>query len=233
MKLTPYVQKLEKSKEFKNFNVKYPDSFMIAGFFILDFEGGKNIHQIDFYLPDERKVAAFTLDEGVNLQLMDMLNNKVPEKLDLKTNIDLDALKGILLDEMHNRGMSEQIKKIIAIIQSINGKRIWNLNCVLSGMEILKSHVDDDSQTVLKIEKQSLMDIMKQIPMNKLKGGTQAGADAGAVAAPGKRDLNKEMENLNKLEEEIEKEKAKLQSEMKKEPSKKTAAKTAKKSGRK
>lgn len=217
MKIEPYVQKLEKSKEFKTFNSKYPESFMIAGFFILDFESGKNIHQIDFYLPDQKKVAAFTLDDGINVQLMDMINaSKVPEKLDLKTKVDLDALKGILLDEMHNRGMSEQIKKIIAIIQTINGKRIWNLNCVLSGMEILKSHIDDESQTVLKIEKQSLMDIMKTIPMDKLKA-MKAGANASGENAP-KRDLNKEMENLKKLEEEIAKEKKNILEEMNKKP---------------
>ncbi len=205
MKIGPYVQKLEKSKEYKSFISKYPDSFMIAGFFILDFEAGKNVHQIDFYVPKEKKVAAFTLDEGVNMQLLEMLNAKVPEKLALDTKTDLDALEGILSDEMHNRGMSEKIKKIIAIIQNINGKRIWNLNCVLSGMEILKSHVEDDSQTVLKIEKQSLMDIMQQIPMNKL----------GGMKTPEKKeDYDKQIENLDKLEKEIEKEKVRLKGEV-------------------
>ena len=119
MKIKPYVEKLEESKEYKTFMSKYPSSYMTAGFFILDFETGKNIHQIDFYVPTEKKVAAFTLDQGVNMQLLDFLN-KIPEKLDINTNIDLDALQGILADEMHNRGMSEEIRKIIAVIQTVN-----------------------------------------------------------------------------------------------------------------
>lgn len=211
MKIGPYVQKLEKSKEYKSFVSKHPDSFMIAGFFVLDLEAGKNVHQIDFYVPKEKKIAAFTLDQGVNMQLLEMMNAKVPEKLSLDTKTDLDALEGILLDEMHNRGMSEKIKKIIAIIQNINGKRIWNLNCVLSGMEVLKSHVEDDSQTVLKIEKQSLMDIMKQVPMDKM------------MKMPGKKeDASKQIENLDKLEKEIEKEKSRLKSELIKKEKKKS-----------
>jgi len=203
MKIKPYVQKLEGSKEYKIFRSKYPDSFMTAGFFILDYETGKNVHQVDFYVPTEKKVAAFTLDQGVSLQLLDMVNvTKTPEKLDINTNIDLDALGGILMDEMHNRGMSEQIRKIIAVIQTVNGKKIWSLNCVLSGMEILNSHVEDESRTVLRIDKTSLMDIMKKVPLNEM------------AAKQGKGDVKAELKNLEKLQSEIEKEKEKLKLEI-------------------
>ena len=206
MKIKPYVEKLEQSGEYKEFRTKHPNAFMMAGFFVLDFESGNNIHQIDFFVPKEKKIAAFTLDKGVNLQLLDALNSKkAPEKLDLDTKIDLDALQGILLDEMHNRDLSETIKKIIAVVQSVNGKRIWNLNCVLSGMEILKSHVEDESMTVLKIEKQSLLDIIQQIPAQQL------------MKAPvEKKDFDEKLKNLDKITAEIEKEKTRLQQEMKK-----------------
>jgi hypothetical protein len=209
MKLAPYVEKLESSSEYKEFKEKYPDAFMVAGFFILDLEAGQNVHQIDFYVPSQKKVAAFSLDgEKIELKLLDMMNvKKIPEKLDLKTNVDLDALKGILMDEMHNRGMSEDIKKIIAVLQNLKGKKIWNLNCILTGMEILKSHVEDDSKSVLKIEKISLLDIMKKIP-------------AAAMKAPPKQTkegLKDQLERLDKVEEEIEKERASLRKELGKE----------------
>lgn len=211
MKIRPYVEKLEQSEEYKNFKVKYPDAFLVAGFFILDLETNQNIHQIDFYVPSEKKIAAFTLDGEVTLQLMDMMSKdgKSPEKLDLETNIDLDALSGILTDEMHNRGISEDIRKIIAIVQNIDGKKIWNLNCVLTGMEILKSHVDDASQSVLKLERSSVMDLMKKLP-------------GKSVAKPpetqsGKGGMEDEMKKLDKLSEEINKEKERLKEEMRKE----------------
>ncbi len=204
MKLRPYVEKLESSPQFKEFKMKYPDAYMAAGFFVLDFEAGHNIHQLDFYLPKEKKIAAFTLGENLEMQILNLLNDLVPEKLDIETNIDLDALQGILLDEMHNRGMSEQIRKIIAVLQSLEGKRIWNLNCVLTGMEILKSHVEDESKTVLKIEKKSLLDIMQQIPVQKFMKKPE-----------GKEDVDKQLKELDKLQQEIDKERERLKSGLK------------------
>ncbi len=205
MKIKPYVEKLNSSSTFKEFKTKYPASFMVAGFFVLDLEVGQNVHQLDYYVPSEKKIAAFSLDKQVSVQLLEMIGNKKPEELDIKTNIDLDALEGILQDEMKNRNMTEEIKKIIAVLQTIDGKKIWNLNCVLSGMEILKAHVDDDSETVLKMEKISLMDIMKKIPNTMTGMNTQLNKDAS------KEDIEKEIEKLDKVEEEIEKEKKELQ----------------------
>jgi len=206
MKIKPYVEKLEDSGEFRTFMNKYPQSYITAGFFILDFESGKNVHQIDFYVPNEKKIAAFTLDQKVTLQLLDLMNSKmIPEKLDLKTNIDLDALQGILTDEMRNRGMSENIRKIIAVIQTVNGKKIWNLNCILTGMEILNSHIEDESKTVLRIEKTSMLDLMKKIPMKDLKNMQQPKTEG---------DVKTEIKNLEKLQSEIEKEKEKLKTSL-------------------
>jgi len=198
MKIRPYVEKLEQSPEFKEFKSQNPEAFVVAGFFVLDLEFNSNVHQIDFYIPNQKKMAAFTLDGPVKLQILDLMNDKVPGKLDLDTNIDLDALKGILLDEMHNRGMSEDIRKIIAVLQNIDGKKIWNINCVLSGMEVLKSHVDDESKTVLKIEKVSIMDMVKKIPTKQLQPPKT------------KESIKDQIKKLNILEEEIEKEKSEL-----------------------
>ncbi|HLF53912.1 MAG TPA: hypothetical protein VI544_01920 [Candidatus Nanoarchaeia archaeon] len=237
MKIKPYISKLSASSEYKNFQKKYEDSFMIAGFFILDFETGKNLHQIDYYVPSEKKIAAFTLDKGVTMQMLDMINSKnVPEKLDIKTNIDLDSLQGILEDEMKNRSITEEIKKIIAILQTIDGKKIWNLNCVLSGMGILKAHVDDETQTILKMEKASILDYIKKMPGNlaALKGmqGMQKMPKSGDEGESGEANgeeseagLKEEIKTLDKMEEEIEAEKKKIESELaKKSKSKKEKA---------
>jgi len=207
MKIQPYVEKLNASEEYKKFQGKYKDAFLVAGFFVLDFETGNNLHQIDYYIPSQKKVAAFTLDDKVVVQVLDTMNEKVPEKLDIKTNIDLDALKGILEDEMKNRNITEDIKKIIAVIQTIEGKKIWVLNCVLSGMEILKAHVEDESQTVLKMEKASVMDYMKKMP--------GAGAMQQQPKEPSPGDIDKQLEQLDKLKEVLKKEKERIEKETK------------------
>jgi len=222
MKIKPYFDKLSASKEYKKFQKDYSDAFMIAGFFILDFESGKSLHQIDYYVPSEKKIAAFTLDKGVMMQMLEMMHTKIiPEKLDLNTNVDLDALRGILEDEMKNRSITEEIKKIIAILQTIDGKKIWNLNCVLSGMSILKAHIDDDSQTVLKLEKASIMDYVKKMP-----GGMPGGipgkmneampSEEEAVEEESEKELKEKIKGLKNLEKDLVGEEQKYEEELKK-----------------
>jgi len=221
MKIQPYIEKLGSSEEYKKFMQENTDAFMVAGFFVLDFETKQNLHQIDYYVPSKKKVAAFTLDEKINIQMLNLVGNKIPEKMDMQTKIDLEALQGILEDEMKNRNISEEIKKIIAVIQNIKGKKIWNLNCVLTGMELLNAHVEDETQTVLKMEKISMMDLIKKMPpeaMQKLKA--QAGGVAGEkMQAPKQQhpqgdseEAKKEkIKKLEQLEKAIEKEKDKIQ----------------------
>ncbi|MEK6847323.1 MAG: hypothetical protein AABY16_04095 [Nanoarchaeota archaeon] len=201
MKIAPYIQKLENSPVYKKFRQEYIDAFPVAGFFVLDYEAGTNIHQIDYYVPSKKKVAAFNLDGNVEVRLLDMMHpDKKPEKLDVKTKIDLDALKGILEDEMKNRNITESVKKCVAVIQMIDGKKLWILNCILSGMEILKAHIEDESKTVLKMEKANMLDYIKKIPMQQL-----------ATQKLSKEDLQKQIEQLDKLKEQLKKEEVNLE----------------------
>jgi hypothetical protein len=206
MKIKPYVTKLTGSKEFKDFQKEHKDAFMAAGFFVIDFETGKNVHQLDYYIPSQNKIAAFTLDHKIIVQMLTLVNEKMPGRLDSEVSTDLDTLKGILEDEMKNRGITEDIKKIIAILQNIDGKNIWNLNCVLSGMDILKAHVDDKSQTILKMDKSSIYDYIKKVnPKDLMKAPKKPQT---------KQDTEAEIKKLDALAKEIEKEKADLKKNM-------------------
>lgn len=225
MKIAPYVSKLNSSDIFKDFQKTNKDAFIVAGFFVLDLEGGKNVHQIDYYVPSKKKVAAFTLDKQVTMQMLDLLNAKSPEKLDLKTNIDLDQIPGIIEDEMKNRSITSEIKKVIAIIQNLDGKKVWNLSCVLSGMGILNAHVEDSSRTVLKMEKKSLMDFVQKINPEDLKAKMQ---QSGQQKAP-KSSTEDQIKKLDELEQAIEKEKEALTKEASAPKKEKKAAKVVKK----
>ncbi|MEM4271774.1 MAG: hypothetical protein QXD13_01655 [Candidatus Pacearchaeota archaeon] len=241
MKIKLYVDRLNNSKEFADFQKKYSDAFMIAGFFILDLEQGNNLHQIDYYIPSEKKIAAFTLDGGVTMQLLEAMGRGSPEKLDIKTNIDLDALHGILEDEMKNRNITDEVKKIIAIIQNIDGKKVWNINCILSGMNILKAHIEDESKTVLKMERSSIMDYIKKVPaadLKKLKlprvevDGEGEGAEESSeevTKKESKEQLKEKIKKLQELESAIEKEKEEYEKELKEE----AAGKESKSKGKK
>lgn len=251
MKIQKYLKKLQSSKEFKDFMKKNSDAFLMAGFFIIDLEAGKAAHQINYFIPSKKKVAIFSVDNKIELQIVDTIGaHPSPTQLDMNTEIDLDTLPGILEDEMKNRSITDEIKKIIAIVQNIDGKKIWNLNCVLSGMNILKAHVEDASKSVLKMEKSSIMDYIQKMPMPpgaqaagkpqiQLPGQApapslspaSAQASEGNEEQPSEEQIKEEMNKLNKLEEAIEKEKSILKSEMLKEEKAK-ALKSEKKKAR-
>lgn len=164
MKFEHYLSKLRESSEYKKFRNKYKDEYMCAGFFVLDFETGKHMHQIDYALPNG-KIATFLLDYGIKLKISEQaLKKKLPEiKGEIKT--DIEALRGIVEDEMKNRTVTENIKKIIAILHIIDNKKVWNLQCILDGLGILQVHIDDSDKSVLKFEKHSLMELIKSAPM--------------------------------------------------------------------
>lgn len=200
MKIQPYVHKLNNSDVYKSFQNQNKDAFLVAGFFVIDFESGKNVHQIDYFVPSKKKFAAFTLDNKVIMQLFNMMDKKSPEPLDMEVKIDLDALKGILQDEMKNRNITSSIKKMIAVVQNVKGKKVWSVNCILSGMDIVKAHIEDDSKTVLKLEKASLFDYLQKIP----------GMQPQTQEKPTKEDLDKKIEQLDKLKEELKKQELEL-----------------------
>ena len=167
MKLEHYLKRVEESSEYQSFIQENPEAYLCAGFFVLDFEDGKNIYQIDYYLPHSKKIATFTLDKGVSIKLSEPLKgkfkNKKLEKLRGEIKTDLEALQGIVQDEMKNRNITQELKKIIAVLQNQEEKNIWILNCITAGLGILKVHIDDDTSSILEFEKANLFDLLRKV----------------------------------------------------------------------
>lgn len=163
MKLKPYIEKLNSSKKFKDFIKKNPDAYFSAGFFVLDFETKKNIHQIDYYLPKEKKIVTFEIDKGIEMKKSETANDQIPKKIFGGVETDLDILKGLVEDEMKNHTITHQLQKIIAILQNIDGKLEWSLNCITSDMGVIKVHVDDKTHSILKFDPINLFDVVRKI----------------------------------------------------------------------
>ncbi|MEM3074890.1 MAG: hypothetical protein QW727_03040 [Candidatus Pacearchaeota archaeon] len=162
MKIQPYFDKLKKSKAFKEFISKNPNAYLSSGFFVLDFQNKRNMHQLDYFIPENKKIETFILDEKEIIRKeSEPMNREIPQKIDKKINLDLDVLKGIVEDEMKNQFITDKIQKIIAIVQNIEGKLVWNLNCITNEMGVIKIHIDDKNHSILKFEKINLFDIMR------------------------------------------------------------------------
>ena len=164
MKIKPYLDKLNASKAFKEFKASNPDAYCSAGFFVLDFQTNENMHQIDYYMPEKKKIQTFILDgEEVTSKESDTSNKTIPGKMESEIKLDIDILKSIVEDAMKNRTITNKLQKIIAVVQNIEGKLVWNLNCITTDMGILKVHIDDSDHTILKFEKINLFDAVKKL----------------------------------------------------------------------
>ena len=215
MKFDHYLKEIERSSEFKDFQKKNKKAYLCAGFFVLDFEAGKHMRQVDYALPNG-KIATFIIDNGVKMKISDQtIKKKLPEiKGNIKT--DLEALKGIVEDEMKNRTVTENIKKMIAILHILDNKVVWNLQCILNGLGILNVHVDDSDQSILKFEKHSLMEFMHTSAL-----GQTPQLEEGQEKKPNKQEEELIQELQQKIKEAAEKAKkepkVKAKSEVKKE----------------
>jgi len=161
---TSTLKKIESSDAFKNFKEKNPSAYLCAGFFVLDYEQGKNQQQLDYSLENKR-IFTFNLNEELTIKEAETIEGKrekLPE-MEKEIKIDLDKIKKIVEKNMQEKKINKKIDRIIAILQKHNDKQIWNLNCMLKGLGILQVHIDCITGEILKFEKKNLFDFVKKV----------------------------------------------------------------------
>ena len=177
MKASHYIKEVKKSQAFKDFLAESPDAYLCSLFFIRDFGGPQNETQVDFYSPAKKEIISFKIGSGHGVERIPMpkkaftITHKkfVPKQLNENIRMDLDALKPTLTDEMHNRDMTYEIEKILAVLNITDDRAIWNCTGFLKGLGLLQAHVEDKSQSVLFMEKHSLMDMIR-LPSGGMPG---------------------------------------------------------------
>ena len=157
MNIFEVIDKVEGSDAFKKFKDKSPKSYFCAAFFIIDYEAKDAKKQIDYYISDE-DVMTFTV-EGESVKEMEAKlpkKEKIPEIL--KEKVKLDEEKAIEIGKKESE--IGEFKKVIAVLQTLDGKPVWNLSC-MKGLMMMRYHVSAEDGKVLKKEKINLMDMMK------------------------------------------------------------------------
>jgi len=162
MNLQFYVEKFESSEEFDSFSKKYPDSYLFAGFFVLDLECGREEQKIDFFSPSIKKAITIDLNDDFKGQESELMKDVIPKKINGESKIDLRELEEIVYSELEKRELKKKIIKIIAIYHSSGDKNVWSLNVVLKSLEVLKVEIVDESKEVLFFEKRNLLEFAKK-----------------------------------------------------------------------
>jgi hypothetical protein len=83
---------------------------------------------------------------------------KIEESEIKNIKTDLEDLKEIIEQALWDNNMKNSLEEVIAVLQSMNGKIIWNLTCICSSLSIINSQIDPFTGKVLKFEKKNLLD---------------------------------------------------------------------------
>ncbi len=171
MKISDLLHKLEKSEIFKNFRKdnETKDAFFCAAFIILNFKQSMFEYSLDFR--NDKNIFTFkvpfadTQNSEITMFKEDLLEGrkpleKVEEEKAKQIRVDIDDLKLFAEKEIKNNKITQQLEEIIAVLQSQEGKLVWNLTCMASAFTIINMIIDAETGKIIKFDKKNLMDFV-------------------------------------------------------------------------
>jgi len=157
------LEKLENSKEFKEFKKENPSAFLTTGFFVVDNEAKTESKQLDFATSkgEEKELVTFLIGEKIEQKKEETIKKEKFNRIEIP-KIELNDALEIMKKETEK--ISQTYSKIIAILQMIENEgksaEIWNLTC-LSGFNMFRLHIDAMTGEIFKEENKNLMDIVR------------------------------------------------------------------------
>lgn len=147
------IKELQKFKAFKEFKKKNPRAYLASCVTIID---GKNIGdwQLDYYQPKKHKMTTFIIKDKIELKGEDDIFQK--EKKEIKElhlkgmKISLEKALEILEGLRKKKYEGDSPNKIIAVLQMLEDKAVWNLTLLTTTLKILNVKLSAGNGTVLE-----------------------------------------------------------------------------------
>lgn len=136
------LERLENSKEFKEWKKENPKSYLAHGF-VMDSEQKEKEWQIGYFNPETEKILTFIMADEILINPESDVMNKKIEKLDKeKIMVTIDEAF-IESDKVQKQKYSSHppLKKI-AILQKTNGEQVWNITYVTRTFKTINIQVD-------------------------------------------------------------------------------------------
>jgi hypothetical protein len=158
------LQEIESSKAFANFKKENPKAKLCAGFFVIDYQQGQDQKQLD-YLLENKDIYTFILDKEIAMRKAETIEGAKQDLPELSRDIkvDLDDVENILKEKLKEEKIENKLVKIIAVLQVYDSKQIWNLNCMMENMDILRVHIDTQNGEIIHFEKRNMMEFVKKV----------------------------------------------------------------------
>ena len=161
-----YLEKLYASPNFQQFKSENPDTYPCSGFFIIDRENPdshENKQHFDYYVPGVKKMFSFQLEAGCEKIPIEMIEDKIPEKIAMNYNFDFNDVEKIIADKMNEEKITSKLQKILLSLQHLEGKDYLVGTIFISGLGMLKVHIEISEMKIILFEKKSFFDMIKVI----------------------------------------------------------------------
>ena len=167
MNIQFYLEKLHDSDNFKNFVKENSDAYFCSGFFVIDKEGKDNKIHLDYFLPKERKIISFQVEEEIQQVPVEIFDKRIPEKISINQDFEFEDIEMLINDEMEKQGVKNKIQKIIISLQNLKGRDFLVVTVFVSMLGILKINISLSDKKVVSFEKKSFFDIMNVLKKKK------------------------------------------------------------------
>lgn len=156
------LKKLKSSSEFKEFRKKYKNAFLFSAFSVLTPEFEPETQQIDFYFEKEKKSITFLITDKIEQRTDDFEPKGEITPLDETIKFDINNLKEIVAKEIKKQKLEAfGIAKVIAVLQKIDSKQIWNLTILFNSFKMLRMHIGCFNGKVLESNQLSMLDMIR------------------------------------------------------------------------
>jgi hypothetical protein len=162
-----YVEKLEESETFKKFVKENKKAYLGSVFFSIDKVESDNHQHFDFYIPRKKKMTSFQLEKGCEAVEIEILDKKIPDKVNTDLEFDFDAVEKLIEEKMKNEKIDNKIHKMLFSLQNVKGKPILIGTIFTSMLSLLRVNIDLSDMQITDFEKKSFFDIMKIISGKK------------------------------------------------------------------
>ncbi len=158
------VTELHTSKEFKTFKKKSPNSYLCAGFMIIE-QLKKVPWQIDYYCPDKKTITTFSVGKKVEAKETNKISASGDpiKELNLE-NIDVDfehALK-IIDSLLTKKYPDEKASKVITVLQHMKEAEVWNITYITQRFNILNVRINAEDGQIIEEKLQPVFSFKKE-----------------------------------------------------------------------
>ncbi len=163
MNIQFYLEKLNSTEEFKDFQKENPDSYLCSGFFVIDKERKGNPDDkvnLDFYSPNEGRAFSFEMGEGIKVTPLENFG-KTPERISKKCDFSLGEIEEIIFENMEKNKVKAKVQRIILSLQNLEGRDFVIGTIFISMLGIVRIDIDLKDKKATKFEKKSLMEMFK------------------------------------------------------------------------